>query len=421
MKIENIGNMSFIQVSFNIIDLYEKILINRKDGLNRHVTHRKNKEMSFKKIIEKYRKISFSEHDKGERFERLMQAYLKTDPKYAYRFKNVWLWNEFPSRTDLGGSDTGIDLVALTHEGDYWAVQCKCYHESSVIDKPAVDSFLSTSGRKFKNDQLQTTGFTQRLWISTTNKWGSNATEAIKNQNPPVTRINLYDLIQAPVDWGKLDKGISGDVSRITDRELKPHQKEALEKTHEHFKSNDRGKLIMACGTGKTFNSLRIGENETNNKGLILFLVPSIALLSQTLREWTAFAKEPINAICICSDPKVSRKKTKNDDNDNFSVIDLALPASTNVKDIVQQFDNIRKKDKPGMTVVFSTYQSIDVIIQTQQELLKQKKDYANLGTPYQFFLFRPAFFYFKDKIGMVSPDSRFLKRFSINERIQCD
>ena len=103
--------------------------------------------MSFNKILDKYRKISFSEKDKGERFERLMKAYLLTDPKYAYKFKKVWLWAEFPGKKDLGGSDTGIDLVALTNEGDYWAIQCKCYQDDSYIDKPAVDSFLSTSSK----------------------------------------------------------------------------------------------------------------------------------------------------------------------------------------------------------------------------------------------------------------------------------
>ena len=156
---------------------------------------------AFNRILNKYRKISFSERDKGDRFERLMQAYLKTDPKYAYRFKNVWLWNEFPGKLDLGGGDTGIDLVGLTVEGDYWAIQCKCFQEGTAINKPAVDSFLSTSSREFKNEQLQTARFAQRLWISTTNNWGPNATEAIRNQHPPVTRINLSDLLEAPVDW----------------------------------------------------------------------------------------------------------------------------------------------------------------------------------------------------------------------------
>ncbi len=327
--------------------------------------------MLFNEIIEKYRKLSFSERDKGDRFERLMQCYLQTDPKYAFRFNKVWLWNEFPGKLDLGGNDTGIDLVALTNEGDYWAIQCKCFQEDAFIDKPAVDSFLSTSSREFKNENLQTTRFAHRLWISTTNKWGANATEAIKNQNPPVTRINLYDLIEAPVDWEKLDSGIHGEASRTPKKTLRPHQKDALEKTHVHFKTGNRGKLIMACGTGKTFNSLRIAENETDGKGLILFLVPSIALLGQTLQEWSADANEPINAICICSDPDISRKRSKNEDADTFSVVDLALPASTDTSNILHQFQQIKAKNLPGMTVVFSTYQSIDVIARAQRVLMK--------------------------------------------------
>lgn len=327
--------------------------------------------MPFNKILDKYRKHSFSERDKGDRFERLMQAYLRTDPKYAYLFKNVWLWNEFPGKIDLGGGDTGIDLVALTNEGDYWAIQCKCFQESAIIDKPAVDSFLSTSSREFKNEQMQTSRFAHRLWISTTNKWGTNATEAIRNQNPPVTRLNLFDLLEAPVDWKKLEEGVHGEAARVEKFSLKHHQKDALDKTNEHFKTHDRGKLIMACGTGKTFNALRIAENETNGKGLILFLVPSIALLGQTLREWSAHANEPINAICICSDPEISKKRSKNEDADSFSVVDLALPASTNSENILHQFQQIKEKNLPGMTVVFSTYQSIEVIARAQKVLLK--------------------------------------------------
>ncbi|MBW8011812.1 MAG: DEAD/DEAH box helicase [Chloroflexi bacterium] len=327
--------------------------------------------MSFQKILDKYRKISFSERDKGDRFERLMQAYLQTDPKYAHRFKKVWLWNEFPGRSDLGGGDTGIDLVALTPDGDHWAIQCKCYQEDSRIDKPAVDSFLSTSSREFKNVNMQTTRFAHRLWISTTNNWGTNASRAIKNQNPPLTRINLTELKEAPVDWEKLDSGIHGESSRTPKKILFPHQKKALEKTHDYFKTADRGKLIMACGTGKTFNSLRIAENETDGKGLILFLVPSIALLGQTLRVWSSEANEPINAICICSDPKVSKKRSKNKGADRFSTVDLALPASTDTDNILQQFQQIKANKLPGMTVVFSTYQSIEVIARAQKVWMK--------------------------------------------------
>lgn len=325
--------------------------------------------MSFNNILAKYRKISFSERDKGARFERLMQAYLLTDPQYAYRFKKVWLWEEFPGKNDLGGGDTGIDLVALTIDDDYWAIQCKCYQETSLIDKPAVDSFLSTSSRTFKNEDLKTVGFSHRLWISTTNKWGPNATQAIKNQHPPVSRIHLHDLQDAPVDWEKMESGVHGEIARITGRDLRDHQKEALDKTHQNFESADRGKLIMACGTGKTFTSLRIAENETNGSGMVLFLVPSISLLGQTLREWSTFAKEPINAICICSDPDISKKKTKDEDTDTFSTVDLALPASTNPEEILKQLNSF--KNKLGMTVVFSTYQSIEVIAKAQKVILE--------------------------------------------------
>lgn len=325
--------------------------------------------MTFQQILDKYRKISFSERDKGDRFERLMQAYLKTDPKYAYLFKEVWMWDEFPQKSNLGGKDTGIDLVALTHEGDYWAIQCKFYDEKTTIDKKSVDSFLSTSSREFVGENLQTVGFSQRLWISTTNRWGSNAVEAIKNQNPPVIRLNLLELQESPVDWQKLEEGMTGELARTSKKTLREHQTEALEKTHKHFQTSDRGKLIMACGTGKTFASLRIAENETNGNGLILFLVPSIALLGQTLREWTADSNEPIKPICICSDSKITKKTNQNDDGDSTSIVDLAMPASTDVKNIIRQFRRIKEANKEGMTVVFSTYQSIEVIAEAQNAM----------------------------------------------------
>lgn len=325
----------------------------------------------FTRILEKYRKLSYSQRDKGDRFERLMQGYLQTDPMYASKFKNVWLWNEFPGKNDLGGGDTGIDLVALTYDGDYWAIQCKCFQEGSTIDKPAVDSFLSTSSRTFKNEELKTTHFAHRLWIATTNKWGPNANEAIKNQHPPVSRIKLYDLEVAPINWEKLENDIHGEKARISTRDLKPHQKTALDLTAKHFETNDRGKLIMACGTGKTFTALRIAENQTNNKGLVLFLVPSIALLGQTLREWSTFSHKPINAICICSDAEISKTRKQNEDSDTTSTVDLALPASTNTAEILNQFNHHSSKGNEGMTVVFSTYQSIAVIAAAQKELLK--------------------------------------------------
>lgn len=322
----------------------------------------------FDTILSKYRSISFSERDKGARFERLMKAYLLTDPRYANLFSKVWLWNEFPAREDFGGNDTGIDLVTLTTSGEYWAIQCKCFQEDSSIDKPAVDSFITTSGRDFKDINTgHRVKFSHRLWISTTNKWSANAQEAIKNQSPAVSRVNLNDLYDAPIDWQKLEQDITGTEARFVKRDLKQHQIQAIENTYKHFQISDRGKLIMACGTGKTFTSLRIAEKQTDGNGFILFLVPSISLLGQTLNEWYTYAQEPINAICICSDPEITKKRGQVDDIDTSSVIDLALPASTNVDAIMHQFQILDQTKPSGLKVVFSTYQSIEVIAKAQK------------------------------------------------------
>jgi predicted helicase len=339
---------------------------------------------AFEQVLQKYRDTSFSERDKGYRFERLMQSFLKTYPLYDGQFTSIWLWNEFPSRTDFGSGDKdlGIDLVTRTKDGDYWAVQCKCYQEDALIDKPKVDTFLSTSGKSFY-DTLEAgkkANFAYRLWIDTTKKgFNREAENTIQGQTPPVGRLGYYDLISATVDWQKLDEGLSGKKAAVKKYEPLLHQQTAISEVHNYLKKNDRGKLIMACGTGKTFTSLRIAEKEINSNpaasgnGLVLFLVPSIALLGQTLREWKNQCVKPIYAICICSDTGVS----KSDDAITATVTDLALPASTNIKNITRQFEAARNSQKTegGNIVVFSTYQSIDVISEVQKTINRQRKN----------------------------------------------
>lgn len=323
---------------------------------------------NFTQILDIFRKEALSERDKGYRFERLMQAYLKTTSVYQNVFEEVWLWMEFPYNVQFGGKDIGIDLVAKTFDDDYWAIQCKCYTSDKYITKSDVDTFLATSSKTFEVNG-DTVMFSQRLWISTTNKWNATAELTIKKQMPPVRRLNLIDLESDDVDWEKLEQGLYGKASRPQPFVIKEHQQKAIDKTHEYFKTHDRGKLIMACGTGKTFTSLKIAERETDNNGLVLFLVPSIALLGQTLRSWSQQASVPINAVCICSDSQVSKQEIKNDEG-AVSVLDLALPASTDTDFIVRQLDSIRKKGNKGMTVAFSTYQSIEVISRAQAKML---------------------------------------------------
>ena len=328
--------------------------------------------MNFKDILHKFRTESFTEREKGTKFERLMRSWLLTDPRYN-ELEKVWLWEDFPGRKDFGGTDTGIDLVAKTEMGDYWAIQCKCYAEDAVIDKPAVDSFLATSSRTFTNEvTYQTTRFAKRIWISTTNHWGSNAEEAIRHQDPPFSRVGLIDLNSSCVDWQKLMDGLTGNSALVEGKKPRKHQLDAISKAYTHYitDGNDRGKLIMACGTGKTYTSLLITEQLLNGKGLVLFMVPSIALLGQSLNAWSADAKKPIKAVCICSDSKASRKiQNKYDDMDD-SVVDLAVPASTSPQSIASQLKKYRNHD--GLVVVFSTYQSIDAVSAAQQEILSE-------------------------------------------------
>lgn len=325
---------------------------------------------NFEKVINRYRKQSYSEADKGNRFERLMQAMLRTIPPYCNELQQVWLWSDFPYRLSISAHDSGIDLVAQTNDGNYWAIQCKCYRADAKIDKGDVDTFLTTSSRSFKDDEGKQHFFSFRLWIDTTDGGFTNhAAESFIGQAIPASVLHLTELTEMPVDWEELDKGISGTKAITEHKEVRQHQQDALNEAMKYFKEHDRGKLIMACGTGKTFTALRIAEQMTDCRGKVLFLVPSIALLGQTLREWCFDAQKPIRPMCICSDSEVSRTHTKDDDTNITSVEELAFPASTSVEQIKQQYFALQHDKRKGMLVVFSTYQSIERIAAAQNAI----------------------------------------------------
>ncbi|MBQ2051968.1 MAG: DEAD/DEAH box helicase, partial [Paludibacteraceae bacterium] len=319
-------------------------------------------EYGINEILTEIRQKSQTEKEKGTDFERLMKLWFQTDPRYS-NLEKVWLWEEFPARKDFGGKDLGIDLVARTEYGDYWAIQCKCYAEDATIDKAAVDSFLANASRTFSDPEtLQTTEFSNLVWVQTSRKhWGANAETAIQGLSKPFNRISLHELEISTVDWKKLREGLYGEQAKLSGKQPRKHQLDAISKAHEYFmeQGHERGKLIMACGTGKTYTSLKIMEDMTDKEAFVLFLVPSIALLGQTLNAWMADKQDNMRAVCVCSDEKASRKIKDEDDEDN-SVIDLAVPASTNTRTIIRQ---LKRYDKEHCrTVIFSTYQSIDVV-----------------------------------------------------------
>ncbi|MDH1274159.1 type ISP restriction/modification enzyme [Stenotrophomonas sp. GD03937] len=302
-------------------------------------------------ILDELAEAATDHRDKGGKFERLIRAYLTTDPLYVSRYSDVWLWTDWPDRG--GKADTGIDLVAKERDtGAMVAIQCKFYAPSYTLQKGDIDSFFTASGKA---------PFASRLIVSTTDKWSKHAEDALDAQQIPCARLRVQDLEDSAVDWSKFSLAKPDQVVLRTKKKPFKHQQAALKAVAQGFKDHERGKLIMACGTGKTYTSLKVVEQETPSDGLVLFLVPSISLLSQTLKEWTAQATDEIRAFAVCSDTKVGKHS------EDIAVHDLAFPATTDAKRLGQAIAARLKGDK-RRTVIFSTYQSIDVISQAQKK-----------------------------------------------------
>ena len=301
-----------------------------------------------------------TQRGKGTSFERLVRQFLLTDPRYVERFDEVWMWSDWPDRGTR--PDHGIDLVAREREtGELCAVQCKFYDpQTGVITKNDVDSFLAESG---------TGEFTSRLFVSTTERWNSAAEETVPRQAIPVSRVGLEDLFNSTIDWDSFSLETPEVMVRTGGKSLREYQKRALDAVSAGLSTADRGKLIMACGTGKTFTSLRIAEAMAGSGGRVLFLVPSIALLSQTLMEWSAESEVPLRSFAVCSDAKVGKGRKRTSLSEDISVVDLAIPATT---DGAALANRLTRRPAPvngtaPMTVVFSTYQSIEAVAQAQE------------------------------------------------------
>jgi predicted helicase len=297
-----------------------------------------------------------SNSERGTKFEKLMVRYFELDPLLSQQYDAVWRWVDWPDRPK-GKIDLGIDLVARERDtGEYTAIQCKFYEPTTTLAKSDIDSFFNESGKK---------PFTNRIIISTTDRWGPNAEASLENQTTPVQRIGLAEIADSPIDWdvSLVDGDIQVDVSEATRHEPRPHQATAIDKVFAGFAAgNDRGKLIMACGTGKTFTALKIAERtvaENGGSARILFAVPSISLLSQTLREWTAQTQLDLRAFAVCSDVKVSRAA------EDINTYDVAIPVTTNAAKLASEMEH-RKRAK-GLTVVFTTYQSLPVVADAQK------------------------------------------------------
>ena len=288
------------------------------------------------------------ERDRGRAFEPLVTKVLRTDPLYRAHFAEVWPWNQWPGRD---GGDIGIDIVARRRDGGLAAIQCKCQDR---IDKHDIDSFLSDSQRRLLGEP-----YVERYIVTTATEWSANAQRAISRIDPPVQRVDFFGLDSAAIEWDVYLEDESAPLATQPRKELRPHQVRAVNDVVAGFEANDRGKLIMACGTGKTLTALRIAERVAGPGGRVLFAAPSLSLLAQSMREWGADAETFLRAFAVCSDPKVG-----NSDADSTRIYDMPIPATTDATALCKAAES----DATGrMTVVFTTYQSMQVVADAQE------------------------------------------------------
>ncbi|MUU64526.1 DEAD/DEAH box helicase [Helicobacter pylori] len=317
---------------------------------------------AYELIKEKLHAIPNS-HDKGSLFEKISKQFLQEHDS-ANEYESIDLWYDWKLRGKE--RDKGIDIVITTSNKEYIAVQCK-FHQNSISYNdisPFLTQLLSGVGEvKFKKGII----------ISTSNLT-SEALKAIEQirstgMGIDIDEITEEDFIYSRIDWEKFDPTKTEDEIPLCDKKRpRPHQTEAIEKTKEYFSDpkNARGKLIMACGTGKTYTSLKIME--TLDPKITLFLAPSIALLSQTFREYAQEKSEPFYASIVCSDDKTGqskKNKSKNEDNDDIKFSELPIKASTRLEDILSVYEKAQKENK--RFIIFSTYQSALRIKEAQE------------------------------------------------------
>jgi predicted helicase len=312
-------------------------------------------------VIEDFRTAP-TNSERGTKFEKLMVDYFWLDPTLSVEYDEVQLWSDWSHRE--AKHDTGIDLVARNkNSGEWTAIQCKFYDPKHYLAKADIDSFFTASGKSWDGVK-----FTNRVIISTTDRWSKHAEDALENQQIPVQRIGLAEIAESPIDWMRLTPGgLDFELKKAVKYGLRPHQKLAIAKITEGFATHDRGKWISACGTGKTYASLKLAEQlcaENGGQLKVLFLAPSISLVSQSLREWMAQTQTDIRPFVVCSDNKAGRQA------EDITTHDIPLP-TTDAARLAEGLASVGKRMR-GMTVVFSTYQSIDVVARAQRDSAQQ-------------------------------------------------
>lgn len=303
---------------------------------------------------------SVNKKDQGTAWERAVQFYFKNDPLYEGRFDDVWMWADAP--TNPGKQDVGIDLVARDADtGEYWAIQAKCYTEKTLSEKDVSTFFM----------QATDDTYAYKVLVDTSPRLTKNL-DAYVREHDNVIRIGLDDIKRSNLPWQ--DFWTHGmhltceEVHAARERlvfEPRKHQRRAIDAVKAEFDGADRTTLVMACGTGKTLTALRLAE-ELVPGGTVLFLAPSISLVAQSMRDWAEQVRGRLNPYVVCSDPKASSlgKGDPAEVAESYGTLSMVpYPATTNPELLASRF----RSEPDALNVVFSTYQSIDVIHEAQE------------------------------------------------------
>ncbi|MGQ7689509.1 DEAD/DEAH box helicase [Streptococcus suis] len=316
--------------------------------------------MSFDSLIASINNIAETQRDRGTYFEYLSRAYFQNEPTYKNEFKNVWMLADVPSEYGIPKADIGVDLVAEKQTGELVAIQAKFYNHA--IQKKDIDSFLGELGKDY---------YESGIIVASTDKWGPNAEKALTDRSD-VVRIGLSDLRNSRIDWSQFSFERPEVVVVKAKKKPRDYQNTVIKSALEYFKEHDRGQLIMAPGTGKTFTSLKVAEAMAKEAGkeqyVVLYLVPSIQLLTQTLRGWNNDTDMSMSSMAVTSDRNASRGSVKSDEsNIQIKASDIGFPATTSAKKVVENYEELMGQPKKELLVVFGTYQSIDVLGKAQQ------------------------------------------------------
>ena len=305
---------------------------------------------TFRDFLQQLADSAQSPAEKGGIFERLVKAFLERDKQRNAQFVRIWHWRDYPH--NRGMHDIGIDLVAEERDtGNHVAIQCKFYAPGTQVSRDDVNKLLGA---------YAVPQYAYGIIVSTSDNWTGNAENALAGLEKPVLRWGADVFENSTINWNDFDLDTPDILPHRATKNLRDYQEAALNNVLDGFNGNDRGKLIMACGSGKTFTALRIAERVAQAGGNVLFLTPSISLLSQSLIDWANDADLPLKTFAVCSDIRAGQRP----DND-ISPYDLTETPSTNPERLAARFRAAQRG--ATMTVIFSTYQSLNVISEAQR------------------------------------------------------